>query len=320
MNILVTGGSGFIGSNIVHALCKRGDVNIRVLDNFSTGRRENLSTLRGEIEVLEGDLRDADTVARAVRGIDVVLHQAALPSVPRSIVAPVTTDEVNTGGTVKLLNAVRNAEVPRVVFASSSSVYGDGDELPKAENGPTNPKSPYAVSKLAGEHFCRVFSELYGIETITLRYFNVFGPHQDPTSQYSGVIAKFAESALSNSPYVVNGDGHQARDFTYVDNVVAANMLALEVDVSDASPINVATGHMVSVLDVASAFSELARSEVKIEFREAASGDVRFSQASIEKARRLLGYSPKVAFADGLARTFAWYMEHRIPLDSRDPR
>jgi len=307
--VLVTGGAGFIGSHLVHALVERDAYDVRVLDSFATGHRENLADLRGQIGVVEGDIRDLETVEEAVDGIEVILHEAALPSVPRSIRAPMTTTDVNVGGTVMLLSAARKAGVRRVVFASSSSVYGQNEELPKTERLVCRPASPYAITKLTGEHYCRVFHELYGIETIALRYFNIFGPRQDPNSQYSGVIAKFAECAKAGDPYTVCGDGLQSRDFTYVDNVVQANMLALEAEHCCGEVVNIACGRQVTLLDVVATFNALIGREIPIEFTDPRPGDVEHSLAAIELARSVLGYQPTIGFEEGLRATFAWYCD-----------
>ena len=229
MKFLVTGGAGFIGSNIVGALLERGH-SVRILDNFSTGRRENIIEFKNDVELVEGDIRSYHIVKQAVKGIEVILHEAALPSVPRSINDPITSNEVNVGGTLNILDAAKDAGVGRVVFASSSSIYGDNPELPKHEGMTPKPLSPYAVSKLTGEYYLRVFNKLYGLETIALRYFNVFGPKQDPTSQYSAVIPKFIKSIKKDKRPLIFGDGTQSRDFTYVANVVEANILAATTD------------------------------------------------------------------------------------------
>ena len=305
--VLVTGGAGFIGSNIVDALLADGNYSVRVLDNFATGRRENLAHCRDRIDLVEGDVRDSETVEEAVNGVYCVLHQAALPSVPRSVKAPNTTNAVNVGGTLNMLTAAHKAGVKRFVFASSSSVYGDGDELPKHERMMPRPMSPYAVTKLTGEHYCRVFASLYGVETIALRYFNVFGPRQDPTSQYSGVIAKFMTAALTGSPYVVHGDGLQARDFSFVENVVLANLLALRAERLSGEVVNIACETSITLLDMIAALNRLIGRELPVEFRPPRAGDVLLSQASIAEAKAVLGYQPVVAFEPGLARTFEWY-------------
>ncbi|HET6498802.1 MAG TPA: SDR family oxidoreductase [Coriobacteriia bacterium] len=309
--VLVTGGAGFIGSNIVDGLLADGGYRVRVLDNFATGRRENLTHCLERIDVIEGDIRDLETVEEAVRGVDMILHQAALPSVPRSVKAPVTTNDVNVGGTLKLLSAAHRAGVRRVVLASSSSVYGDGEQLPKHEAMTPAPRSPYAVSKLACEHYTRVFADIYDMETLAIRYFNVFGPRQDPTSQYAGVIARFMTAALDEKPYLVHGDGTQARDFTYVDNVVAANMLALKSGRLDGSALNVACGDRTSLLDVIETLRSLTGRSGEVAFSEPRVGDVRYSQAAIDRAAQVLGYTPIVPFAEGLRRTFEWYAANR---------
>jgi len=305
--ILVTGGGGFIGSNLVDALLENGNYYVRVLDNFSTGRRENLSHCLDDIELIEGDIRDMEIVEDAVAGIDMILHQAALPSVPRSVKAPITTNDVNVGGTLKLLSAAHKEGVRRVVMASSSSVYGDTPALPKREDMIPQPMSPYAVTKLTGEHYMRVFSQLYGLETLALRYFNVFGPRQDPTSQYSGVIAKFMTAARDRAAYTVDGDGLQARDFTYIDNVVDANILALEAPKLAGQTINVACGKKYTLLDLIDAINAAADSELPIEYRDARVGDVKYSQAAIDRAFDVLGYKPTVSFEEGIMCTFEWY-------------
>jgi nucleoside-diphosphate-sugar epimerase len=305
--VLVTGGAGFIGSNIVDALLADGGYAVRVLDNFATGRRENLSHCLPDIELVEGDIRDMETVEEAVKGVHCILHEAALPSVPRSVKAPITSNDVNTGGTLRLLSAAHKAGVFRVVYASSSSVYGDAEVLPKDESMTPSPMSPYAVSKLAGEYYMRVFAQLYGIETLAIRYFNVFGPRQDPTSQYSGVIAKFITAALQGDSFVVYGDGLQARDFTYVANVVDANLLAVKAPKLSGETVNVACGDRVTLLDMVAGLNRMVGRELPVEHREPRPGDVRYSQAAISRAADLLGYAPTVGFEEGLARTVDWY-------------
>ena len=300
---LVTGGAGFIGSNIAEALLGRGDC-VRVLDNFSTGRRENLATLAG-VELVEGDLRDPATVRRAVEGVDGVFHQAALRSVPRSVDDPLSSNEVNVTGTLILLQACREAKARRLVYASSSSCYGDDPALPKVETLPTRPVSPYAVSKLAAEHYCHVFARLYGLETVSLRYFNVFGPRQNPESKYSAVIPRFLDQALRGEPLEVHGDGAQSRDFTYIDNVVQANLLACTVPGVGGEVFNIACGTRHSVLEIARTVETLLGRAVTIQHTPPRSGDVRHTHASIAKAERLLGYRPTVSFDEGMRRTVA---------------
>jgi nucleoside-diphosphate-sugar epimerase len=303
---LVTGGAGFIGSNIVHALVARGEA-VRVLDNFSTGSWANLAEVRDRIEVIEGDVRDPSVLQRALAGVEYVSHQAALRSVPRSVDDPLSTDAVNTHGTLQLLVAARAAgTVKRVVYASSSSVYGDSPALPKEEDQTPAPISPYAVSKLAGEYYCRTFTRLYGLETVSLRYFNVFGPRQSPESKYAAVVPLFIRAALRGEPLVVHGDGEQSRDFTYIDNVVQANLLACTQPNVGGEVFNVACNERHSVLEIAHTVARLVGKPIKIEHTPPRAGDVRHTQASIAKAQRLLGYQPAVGFEEGMRRTVAW--------------
>jgi UDP-glucose 4-epimerase len=303
---LVTGGAGFIGSNIVDVLVQRGE-RVRVLDDFSTGSMDNLAAVKDRIEIVEGDLRNMDDVRRAVAGVTYITHQAALRSVPRSVDDPTSTDLVNTHGTLQLLVAARDAKtVRRVVYASSSSVYGDSPLLPKAEDHTPAPISPYAVSKLAAEHYCRTFAVLYGLETVSLRYFNVFGPKQSPESKYAAVVPLFIRAALNGEPLVVHGDGEQSRDFTYIDNVVQANLLSWTTPGVGGQVFNIACNSRHSVLDIAHTVQKLLDRPVKIEHTPPRAGDVRHTQASIEKAQRLLGYKPTVDFEDGMRRTVDW--------------
>ncbi|HET8627695.1 MAG TPA: SDR family oxidoreductase [Thermomicrobiales bacterium] len=309
---LVTGGAGFIGANLVEELLRRG-ARVRVLDNLATGRAENLAPFRGDVEFIEGDLRDPACVRRAVAGVEIVLHQAALPSVPRSVADPLTSNEVNVTGTVQLLVAARDAGVRRVVAASSSSVYGNSPTLPKVETMPTEPLSPYAVSKLATERYCQAFTQVYGLPTIALRYFNVFGPRQDPTSQYSAVIPKFIALLLRGESPLIHGDGRQSRDFTYVDNVVAANLLAAEAPPEVSGYFNVACGDRVSLLDLVARLNALLGTAIPARHGPPRPGDVRDSQADIGTIRRLLGYEPVVGFDEGLARTLAYFRRPVAP-------
>lgn len=304
--VLVTGGAGFIGSNLVDALLREG-YDVRVLDNFSTGRRQNIEHVKKDIELIEGDMRDQEITDQAVAGIDMILHEAALPSVPRSIKAPVTSDAVNVGGTLKLLSSAQKAGVQRMIMASSSSIYGNTVELPKHEGMTPKPMSPYAVTKLTGEHYLRVYHELYGMETLAIRYFNVFGPRQDPTSQYSGVIAKFMTAAIEGTKYKINGDGTQARDFTFIDNVVKGNLLALKAPKLGGESVNVACGGKYSLLDLIEAVNKAAGVDLPIEYGPERAGDVKYSMAAIEKAKELLGYEPDIDFYEGIKRTFEWY-------------
>ena len=298
---LVTGGAGFIGSHIAAELLARGD-QVRILDNFSTGRRENLHAVQGA-EVVEGDVRSYHVVREAVDGCECVLHQAALPSVPRSVKDPITSNEVNVVGTLNVLNAARDAGVRRLVYASSSSIYGQNPELPKREGMMPQPISPYAVSKLAGEHYCRAFFELYRFETVMLRYFNVFGPRQDPESQYSAVIPKFTHRLLRGERPLVTGDGSQTRDFTYVANVVQANLAACTAGSAAGRVFNIAAGHRVSLLDMLAALERIIGCAVEPEYIPSRVGDVPHSYADISAAREALGYVPRVGFEDGLRLT-----------------
>ena len=308
---LVTGGAGFIGSNIAEALVRRGD-RVRVLDDFSTGRRENLAAL-AEVEVVEGDLRDAATARRTVAGVHGVFHQAALRSVPRSVDDPLSSNEVNVTGTLVLLLACREARVRRVVYASSSSVYGDDPALPKVETLPTQPISPYAVSKLAAEHYCQTFARLYGLETVSLRYFNVFGPRQNPESKYSAVIPRFLAQALAGEPLEVHGDGEQSRDFTYIDNVVEANLLAMKTADVSGQVFNVACGTRHSLLAIADAIAAFLGRRLERAHVPPRAGDVRHTLADIGKAERLLGFRPAVDFANGMRRTCEYFVARFSP-------
>ncbi|MBI4860741.1 MAG: SDR family oxidoreductase [Candidatus Riflebacteria bacterium] len=303
---LVTGGAGFIGSHLVHALVARG-LQVRVLDNFSTGKRENLAGLDREIELTNGDIRDPDTVTRVMVGVTHVLHQAALPSVARSVANPRESHEVNASGTLSLLLAARDAGARRFVYASSSSAYGGSPELPKLESMPTRPRSPYAVSKLAAEQYCRVYHELFGVETVSLRYFHVFGPRQDPGSPYSAVIPRFITAHLKGERPVVHGDGGQTRDFTYVENVVHANLLAAAVPGVGGTVFNVGCGERISLLDLLSALGDLTGNHPEPIFESPRPGDVRDSLADIGQARARLGYEPIVPLSEGLRRTVAFF-------------
>ena len=300
--VLVTGGAGFIGSNLVQALLERGD-DVRVLDNFSTGSRANLAALGREVEVVEGDLRSYERVHTAVRGVEVVFHQGALGSVPRSVQDPLTSTAVNVEGTVNVLLAARDESVRRVVAASSSSVYGDGGTFPRVETQAPNPISPYAVAKLAAERFCVSFTRVYGIETVALRYFNVFGPRQDPSSQYAAVVPRFIHAIAEGRPVTIHGDGEQSRDFTYVENVVAANLLAADAPGAEGRILNIATGGSKTVNELADTVGRLLDRPVEKTFGPSQPGDVRESWADVSAAREALGYEPVVAFERGLERT-----------------
>lgn len=278
---------------------------MRVLDNFSTGNRANLADLTAEIEIVEGDLRSYERVHAAVRGADVVFHQGALPSVPRSVQDPLTTTAVNVEGTLNVLLAARDEGVQRVINASSSSVYGNGGTLPRTEDQAPDPISPYAVAKLAAERFCTSFSRVYGIDTVSLRYFNVFGPRQDPDSQYAAVLPRFIQLIAAGRPVTINGDGEQSRDFTFVDNVVQANLLAADAAATSGAILNIATGRSETVNRAAALIGSLLDQPVERVFAAAQLADVRESLADITVARTLLGYEPTVSFSDGLQRTIA---------------
>jgi len=304
--VLVTGGAGFIGSHIAERLLQLGN-DVRILDNFSTGRRENLSSFADSVAVIEADIRDDDSVRKAIKGADVVFHEAALASVPRSVEDPSSSNEVNVKGTLNLLLAARDEGVSRFVYASSSSIYGDTPELPKREDMAPSPESPYAVSKLTGEQYCQVFSSLFGMECVSLRYFNVFGPRQDPASQYAAVVPLFVTALLEGRSPDIYGDGEQSRDFTYVSNVVDANMLALEANGVGGQVFNVACGSTGSVNELLSELQEILGTSIPANYLDPRPGDVKHSFADVGKAVRLLGLAPKVAFKEGLRLTVDWY-------------
>jgi nucleoside-diphosphate-sugar epimerase len=307
---LITGGAGFIGSNLAHALVERKD-SVRILDDFSSGRPKNLDGIHDRVEVVRGDLRDPDAVARAVRGVEVVFHQAALNSNPRSIKEPGPTNAVNVGGTVLLLEAARKAGVRRLVYASSSSVYGElSPVLPKTEDLPLLPKAPYGVSKLAAELYCRVFAQVYGLETVSLRYFNVFGPRQLPDSEYAAVIPRFLRQMLAGKPPVIFGDGEQSRDFTPVANVVEANLRAAESPQGIGEAFNVACGRASTLNQLAGWLNEALGTALLPAYEPPRPADIRYSYASIHRAEALLGYRPQVDVREGLRQTAAWFKEH----------
>jgi UDP-N-acetylglucosamine/UDP-N-acetyl-alpha-D-glucosaminouronate 4-epimerase len=310
MKALVTGGGGFIGSNVVRALLARGD-DVRVLDNFSTGSRANLAGLENDVQLVEGDLRSYERVHAAVRGAEVVFHQGALPSVPRSVQDPLTTTAVNIEGTLNVLLAARDEGVRRIVNASSSSVYGNTGTLPRVETQAPDPISPYAVAKLAAERFCTSFSRVYGMEIVSLRYFNVFGPRQDPTSQYAAVVPRFIRAIADGEPVTIYGDGDQSRDFTFVDNVVGANLLAADAPGVGGEILNVATGESVTVNALAEAIGAMLDMAVEKAYEPAREADVRASWADVGEARRLLGYETRVDFAEGLRRTADYLIPER---------
>lgn len=304
METLVTGGAGFIGSHIARALVRTG-ARVCVLDDFSSGRAANLDGIAGEIEVIDGNLRDAATVARAVAGTEVVYHQGAVPSVPRSVADPRTTLDVGITGTLNVLLAARDAGARRVVFASSSSVYGDTPVMPKREDMTPKPLSPYAISKLSAEQLCGVFTRLYGLETVALRYFNVFGPNQDPASPYAAVIPKFIAAVASGERPVIFGDGEQSRDFTYIDNVVDANLRAASAPDAAGQVFNIASGRAITVNRMLELVGELLGKPAEATYADPRPGDIKDSLADISAAHEVLGYEPRVSFEDGLARTVA---------------
>jgi UDP-glucose 4-epimerase len=307
MKCLVTGGAGFIGTNLVRKLVERGDT-VRILDNFSTGKRSNVESLPEGVEMIEGDIRSFHIVREAVDGVDVIFHEAALPSVPRSIKDPITTHEVGVNGTLNVLQASRDCNVRRVIFASSSSVYGNTPVLPKHEGLTPTPLSPYAVSKLTGEHYCQVFFKLYGLETVTLRYFNVFGPYQDPTSQYSAVIPKFINMLRHGERPAIHGNGEQSRDFTYVDNVVHANLLAATVETGVAGEVfNAACHDQITLNDLVKGLNDALGTSIDPIYTEPRLGDIKHSFAAIDKFRNAADYEPLVNFMEGIRRTVAWY-------------
>lgn len=303
---LVTGGAGFIGSHLTRRLVDDGD-RVRVLDDLSTGRRENLDGVFDRIEFIEGDIADAAVCARACRGIDVVFHQAAVPSVPKSVDDPAASHRANVEGTFRLLMAARGAGVRRFVNAASSSAYGESPTLPKAESLPPEPLSPYAVQKLTGEHYCRVFNRCYGLPAISLRYFNVFGPRQNPRSQYAAAIPAFISAILRDEPPTVYGDGEQTRDFTYIDNAVEANLAAARAANVRGEAVNIACGQRISVNQVIAEINRLLGKNVRARYVEERPGDIRHSCADIRLAEQLIGYCPRVDFATGLKRTIDWF-------------
>lgn len=304
--ILVSGGAGFIGSHLVEALLERGH-KVRVLDNFSTGRRNNLRGVRNDIEILAGDCADPKTAAKAMKGIEVVYHEAAVPSVALSVAEPFASHHANATATMAMLVAARDQGVERFMYAGSSSVYGDRKEKFKVETLPARPLSPYGAAKFAGETYVRIFAELYGMQTLTLRYFNVFGPRQDPSSPYSGVISRFSKALIKRETPVIYGDGKQSRDFTYIANVVHANLLALEAPGLKGQTVNVATSKAHTLNELLAALARFAGRKVEAKFEAPRAGDIRHSLADTTAARKLLKYRPQVDFESGLARTFEWY-------------
>lgn len=308
MRYVVTGGAGFIGSNTVDELVRRGD-SVVVLDDLSSGKEENLTEIRSKISFIKGSITDLETVRKAMHEADYVLHLAARASVPRSVKDPLETNKINVEGTLNVLVAARDAKVKRVVFAASSSAYGETPTLPKVESMRPEPISPYGVSKYVGELYAQTFGRVYGLENVCLRYFNIFGPRQDPTSLYSGVLAKFCSAFLEGTPPVVFGDGEQSRDFTYVDNAVTANLLACETPNVSGKVFNIGAGGRVTLNETIAHLAKLTGAKLETKYEPAREGDIRDSQADITQARELLKYEPAVTFEEGLSRTLEWYRE-----------
>jgi nucleoside-diphosphate-sugar epimerase len=308
---LVTGGAGFIGSNICRKLVSQGCF-VRVLDNLLTGKKSNLADVIEEVEFIEADMGDSEVAQSAMKDVDVVLHQGALPSVPRSVDDPAATHKHCVDATFTLLLAARDAGVKRFVYAASSSAYGDTPTSPKVETMPPSPLSPYAVGKLVGEYYCSVFSQVFGLETISLRYFNVFGPHQDPMSQYAAAIPAFVTAILKGEPPTIYGDGEQSRDFTYIDNVVEANLLAARAKKTKGEVINIACGQAVTVNEIIDMVNELLGKNVKPTYAAPRPGDVKHSLADITLARKLIGFTPMVQFREGLEKAIDWYRDNLL--------
>ena len=308
---LVTGGAGFIGSNICRKLVSQ-DCFVRVVDNLLTGKRSNLNDIIDKIEFIEADMGDNEVAREAMQGIDVVLHQGALPSVPRSIEDPALTHKHCVDATFTLLLAARDAKIKRFVYASSSSAYGDSPTLPKIETMVAEPLSPYAAAKLAGEYYCKVFYSVFGLETISLRYFNIFGPYQDPASQYAAAIPAFVTAILKNKRPTVYGDGEQSRDFTYVDNVVEANLLAARAKETKGQIVNIACGKRITINAIIELVNELVGKDIKPIYAALRSGDVKHSLADINLAKKVIGYKPVVDFRSGLKKAIQWYRENLL--------
>jgi nucleoside-diphosphate-sugar epimerase len=310
--ILVTGGAGFIGSNLTEALLQRG-LFVRILDNFSTGKRENLifDKRYPSLEIMEGDIRDSSTCQEAVKGIEYVFHQAALPSVQRSVEDPETSNAVNGGGTLNILIAARDQRVKRVIYASSSSIYGDAPTLPKHEEMPSHPLSPYALQKYIGEQYCQLFHQLYGLETVSLRYFNIFGPKQDPNSIYSAVIPKFIDALIQGRPPIIFGDGEQSRDFTYVENVVQANLLAMSAEHLHGEAVNIACGERTSLNQLLNVLKDILGSKQSPIYEEPRKGDVRHSLADIRKGKEIMNYEPTIGIEIGLKKTVDFFQRQK---------
>jgi nucleoside-diphosphate-sugar epimerase len=308
---VVTGGGGFIGSHIVENLVRQRNT-VKVIDNFSTGKRENVDPFKNDFEIIEADLAETKNLAQFLKGADYVIHQAAIPSVPKSIIDPLKSHNANVNGTLNLLLACRDAGVKRFVYASSSSLYGDSPTLPKHESMMPNPLSPYGAQKLFAEMYCQVFTKAYGLETVSLRYFNVFGPRQDSTSQYSGVLALFIPAVLQGRRPTIYGDGLQSRDFTYVQNVVEANLLACKLPGVGGQVFNVACGDRITVNSMLHQINKIVGVDISPVYAEPRSGDIKHSQADITRAREHLGYEPKVSFEEGLRATVEWYRKNLV--------
>jgi len=306
---VVTGGGGFIGSHIVEELIRRNET-VTVIDNFSTGKHENVEPFEDDVDVIEADIAEAKNLTQFLKGADYVIHQAAIPSVPKSIIDPVKSHNANVNGTLQLLVACREAGVKRVVYASSSSLYGDSPTLPKHEGMMPNPLSPYGAQKLFAEMYCQVFTRAYGLETVALRYFNVFGPRQDATSQYSGVLALFIPAVLQDRRPTIHGDGLQSRDFTFVKNVVEANLLACKAPGVAGEVFNVACGDRITVNSMLQQINKITGKDVAPIYSEPRKGDIKHSQADITRAKERLGYQPRVSFEDGLRSTIEWYRQN----------
>jgi UDP-N-acetylglucosamine/UDP-N-acetyl-alpha-D-glucosaminouronate 4-epimerase len=307
---LVTGGAGFIGSNIVEELLTQG-AKVRIIDNFATGRRENLDPFKNKVDLREVDICDLGSLKTAVRGADFVLHQAAIPSVPKSVIDPITSHNADVTGTLHVLWAAKEAGVKRIVYAASSSAYGDSPQLPKQEDMPSKPISPYGLMKHVGEEYCRLFSQLYGLETVSLRYFNVFGPRQDPSSQYSGVLSRFITAMLAGKRPVIFGDGEQSRDFTYVSNVVQGNLLACHAPNAAGQVYNLACGRSINLNDVVRMLNRILRTDLRPVYDAPRVGDIKHSLAEISRATADLNYSPAIQFEEGLRMTVEWYRQQR---------
>jgi len=314
---LVTGGAGFIGSHLTSALLGSG-ARVRVIDNLSTGYRENLDEIEGDIDFVNASITDQKSLARALEDVELVFHEAAIPSVPRSVKSPLETHESSVNGTFSLLLAARDRRVRRVVYAASSSAYGDQPESPKRESMRPDPLSPYAVAKLVGEYYCQVFTRSYGLETVSLRYFNVFGPRQDPGSEYSGVISRFVRALQAGEQPVIYGDGEQSRDFTYISNVVDANLRAAESSAANGKTINIGNGQSVTINELLQTLKELTgKQSVTAEYRDARAGDVRHSLADLSLAESVLGYTSRVGLEEGLRLTLEWWKNSRFEVQTK---